>query len=170
MLTDTKTRLAAGVRWLPHQWSSLGRQRLLLLIGSGVLFAAPLLLFQPAAYWAGDPELFRLLRGMGVLKIAIAVLALAVLWWRLGRPVRPRLQAVFLGGVWLLSLGAGLIWQLTLILPASGLFHCATLALLVAAWRDVEPRLAHRQTTVRDPLPARASAPSAVSGPVAGSR
>jgi len=119
----------------------VNQQRLLLLIGSAMLIAAPVLLFQPAAHWANDPELFLLLRGMGVLKIALALVALAVVWWRLARPMPAGLKAVCVSGVWAMSLAAGLIWQLNVVLPASGLFHLATIALLVAAWRDIEPRM-----------------------------
>ncbi len=144
MSTKAMTPTDAAASGLQDRQAMLSRPRLLLLAGSGLLFAIPLMLFQPAAYWAGDLELFRLLRGMGMLKIALAALALAVVWWRLGRPVPARLQAVLLGGVWMLSLSAGLIWQLHAVLPASGLFHVATLALLIAAWRDMEPRLARR--------------------------
>ena len=115
------------------------RARLLLVAGSGLLFAIPLLVLQPAALWTTDVELFRLLRGMGSLKILLAVIALTVIWWRLGRPVPAGLQAVLIGGVWALSLAAGLIWQMHLVLPASGLFHAATFVLLVAAWRDMPP-------------------------------
>lgn len=138
------TRTAAAHEALPSGQPLVSQRRLLLLLGSALLFAAPLMLFAPAAYWADDPELFRLLRGIGILKIVLAVLALAVVWWRLGWQLSPRLQAVFVGGVWTLSLAAGSIWQLTLILPASALFHVATLALLVGAWRELEPRLAQR--------------------------
>lgn len=130
---------------IPKRQFLFSQQRILLLVGSGLLFVVPLMLFKPAAYWASDPELFRLLRGMGILKIVLAVLALAVVWWRLGRPVLARLQAVFVGGVWALSLAAGLIWQLHAVLPASGLFHVATIALLIAAWRDTGPRVGQRR-------------------------
>ncbi|MEE4637492.1 MAG: hypothetical protein V2J42_01970 [Wenzhouxiangella sp.] len=120
--------------------SGFSLQRLSLLIGSGVLLAVPLVLFEPAAYWADDPELFRLLRGMATLKLVLAAVAFAAAWWRLGGQPGPRLQVAYVGGVWALSLATGLIWQLALVIPASGLFHGATLALLIAAWRDMEPR------------------------------
>ncbi|MGY6554346.1 MAG: hypothetical protein ACXIUM_07465 [Wenzhouxiangella sp.] len=123
----------------------LGRQRVLLLAGSVLLLSAPLALLAPAAHWAQDPELFRLLRGMGSLKFVIALLAFAAVWWRLGRTASRVLTSIYVGGVWALALAAGLIWQLTAILPASGLFHLATLALLLAAWRDIEPRFENRR-------------------------
>lgn len=144
MLTKVMTPMHAPASGLAQRASMLSRPRLALVAGSALLFAIPMLWLQPAAYWAGDLELFRLLRGMGTLKVVLAALALAVVWWRLGRPVPARLQAVFVGGVWALSMAAGLIWQLHAVLPASGLFHAATLALLVAAWHDMEPRLAQR--------------------------
>jgi len=129
--------------------TTLSRQRVLLLIGSGLLLATPLALLAPGAHWAQDPELFRLLRGMGTLKFLLAAVAFAVVWWRLGRPVTPGLRAIYVGGVCTLALATGLIWQLNLVLPASGLFHLATLALLVAAWRDIEPRFGNDRVATR---------------------
>lgn len=149
MLTEAQFYPRAEIRRLAQRQSIPSRQRVLLVTVSLLLFAVPLLVFDLAAYWADDPELFRLLRGMGVLKIALAVAALAVVFWRLGGVVQPRLRAVYLGGVWALSLAAGMIWQLHWILPASGLFHGATIALLIAAWRDMEPHLPSRHAPVR---------------------
>lgn len=114
-------------------------QRISLLLGSAVLLAIPLMLFEPPAYWADDPELFRLLRGMGMLKLVLAAIAFAASWWRLGAQPGVHLQTAYVGGVWALSLAAGLIWQLHWVIPASALFHGGTLALLFAAWRDMEP-------------------------------
>lgn len=124
--------------------AGLNAQRLLLLSGSVLLLAAPLTLIQPAVHWLNDPQLAMLLRGMALIKLALAVLALVVVWWRLGQPLRPRLQAVGVAGVWALSLAAGLIWQLHWIVPASALFHGAMLSLLVAAWREMDVRAEQR--------------------------
>jgi hypothetical protein len=116
---------------------SPGRLRLLLLIGSAALVAVPLALAEPAAHWANDSQLFTLLRGMAVIKAGLAAFALAVVWWRLGQAAAPRFAATMIGGVWVLALATGLIWQLTAVLAASALFHAATIALLYTAWRDV---------------------------------
>lgn len=124
------------------------RRRAWLLGGSLLLLAAPLTLSAPAAHWAGDPELFRLLRGMAAIKGLLAVLAFAAVWWRLGRDATPRLAATYVGAVWVLALAAGLIWQLTAVAAASGLFHCATILLLVAAWRDAGPVFERRRHVV----------------------
>ena len=121
------------------------RQRALLLIGSAVLLAATLALFEPAAHWARDPELLQLLRGMAVIKAGLAVLALYAVWWRLGRaPAGKAFVASYLVNVWVLALATGLIWQLSAIAFASALFHGATITLLVVAWRDMEPRSARQ--------------------------
>ncbi len=114
------------------------RRRTLLLMGSALLLAAPLALFEPAAHWADDPELFRLLRGMAGLKGVMATIAFTAVWWRLGRILAARLTAIYVGSVGVMALATGLIWQLAALPVASGLFHCATIVLLLAAWRDVE--------------------------------
>lgn len=130
---DGNTTAASGRPALPGH-------RVLLLAGSSLLFAAPLALVEPAAHWARDPELFGLLRGMGGIKALLAVLACAAVWWRLGRTAPSRsIGATYVGGVWVLALAAGLIWQLNAIVAASVLFHAATLTLLITAWRDIEP-------------------------------
>ena len=118
------------------------RRRLLLLTGAVLLAAVTLTLFEPAAYWADDPELFRLLRGMGVLKALMAVSALAAVWWRLGRTITARLNTSYIVGVWAMALATALIWELTGVLAASALFHLATFVVLITAWRDVAPRVA----------------------------
>ena len=132
-MLQAQARTPAGGR-------AAGRTRLraLLLTGSALLLAAPLAFVEPAAGWADDPELFRLLRGMAVLKGVLAALAFAAVWWRLGRTLSARLTAIYVGSVCIMALATGLIWQLTALPAASALFHCATIALLVAAWRDVE--------------------------------
>ena len=114
------------------------RRRTLLLMGSALLLAAPLALFEPGAHWADDPELFRLLRGMAGLKGVMVIIAFTAVWWRLGRGLTPRLASTYVGGVWAVALATGLIWQLTAVPAASALFHGAIIALLVAAWRDIE--------------------------------
>jgi hypothetical protein len=123
-----------------HRQTSAVGPRVALLIGSGLLAAAPLAAVEPAAHWLDDPELFKLLRGMAGIKALLAAIALAAAWWRLGRSPAPAGLAVrYIGGVWALALATGLIWQLTVIPAASVLFHAATITLLVTAWADAAP-------------------------------
>lgn len=128
------------------------RTRALLVIGSAFLLAAPLALVQPAAHWARDPELLQLLRGMAGIKGVLAALAFTVVWWRLGRASGPgSFAATCIGSVWALALSTGLLWQVTAVPAASVLFHCATITLLVTAWRDVSPTTGE----TRPPAPSR---------------
>lgn len=130
------------------------RQRVLLILGSNALLLAPLLMFEPAAHWADEAELLTLLRGMACIKGLLAVLAFSAVWWRLGQTPTSRLAQTYIGGVWAMALATGLIWQLTLIVVASVIFHCATVALLIAAWRDVGFRLDQSHATAASvPLP-----------------
>ncbi len=131
---------------------SPARQHLMLLLGSAMLLVAPLAMFEPAAHWADDAELFILLRGMACIKGMLALLALIAVWWRLGQPLKARLAKTYIVGLWALALASGLIWQLTFIVAASGLFHLATIALLVAAWRVIEPRFEKSRFTATDKL------------------
>jgi hypothetical protein len=116
-----------------------GHQRrygLALLVGAVALAAAPILALEPAVHWSSDPELFRLLRGMAVLKGVMALAGLAVVAWRLRRTISSRMAGSYIAGAWALALASGLIWELQVIPLASTLFHSAVLALLVTAWRD----------------------------------
>jgi len=110
--------------------------RVIVLFGALALFAAPVAFLEPALHWANDPELFRLLRGMGALKGGMAAVGLFVVAWRLGQTIKPRMAAAYIAGAWSLALAAGLIWELQVIALASTIFHGAILALLVTAWRD----------------------------------
>jgi len=117
------------------------RRRVMLILGSSALLIAPLLMFEPAAHWADEADLFILLRGMACIKGLLAVIAFTTVWWRLRQTPTSRLAQTYIGGVWAMALATGLIWQLTFIVAASALFHCATIALLIAAWRDGGLRL-----------------------------
>ncbi len=110
--------------------------RALLLVGSAALALAVLHGVRPGATLEADPALARLLRGMALIKAALVLAGMAVVGWRLGRPVSVRYAAVYLGGLWTLVVAVTLIWQLTAVGAAAALFHVATLGLFLAAWRD----------------------------------
>jgi len=107
-----------------------------LAIGALLALAAPLLWFEPAAGWGEDLELFRLLRGMALLKGLLAIVALSVVAWRLGQPTTDGQRVCYIGGVWAMMIAAALVWSLTAIPIASVLFHGALFTLLWTAWRD----------------------------------
>lgn len=107
-----------------------------LVLGSIAAGTIALWFGNPAAYLAADPELARLLRGMALIKAGLVVGAMALLLWRLRRPVTARTACVYLLGTWWMAGASMLIWQLTLIPLAAITFHVGELSMLVAAWRD----------------------------------
>ncbi len=113
--------------------------RILVIAAAVVLLATPILLFDPAAHWANEPELLVLLRGMALIKGAMAVLAITSVAWRLGvGGLSNSARATYIISACMMALAAGMIWQLSFIIIASMLFHAGTLALLITAWRDVQ--------------------------------
>jgi hypothetical protein len=90
----------------------------------------------PTPLLRADPGLARLLRGMAVLKALIALPVLALVYWRFGSPVSPRIAIGYLAGVSMMTAGPALIWQLSFIGPVALLFHAALIGLLLIARHD----------------------------------
>lgn len=112
----------------------VGRAVLLVVCIAAAL--AALLVGQPERLLQSDPELARLLRGMALIKAGILVAALGLLSWRFHWRTSRLLVVVYNGAVAAMSFAAVLIWQLTSILVAAGLFHAGLVVLLVAMLRD----------------------------------
>ena len=113
------------------------RSRIALFAGCTIAALAGLALGDPAPRLAADPEVAFLLRGMAGIKAALVLGAIALIAWRLGRPVSPRFAAVYVGGAAVMAGATALIWQLTALPAAAVAFHVAEISLLVAAWRDL---------------------------------
>lgn len=93
-------------------------------------------LARPQPALVADPALARLLRGMAVLKAVIAVVALALAWWRAGRPIAPwRLCGYALGSA-VLAAAAVIVWQLAVVAATSVVFHATLVALALLALGD----------------------------------
>lgn len=93
-------------------------------------------LADPAATAGVEPGLVLLLRGMAVLKAGLALAAVALAFWRFGRPVSTRAAAGYVVGVSSLVAASVLIWFLSFIAAAAIAFHVGALGLLVLAWRE----------------------------------
>lgn len=113
------------------------RARIALLGGCTVAALAGVALGDPAARLAADPDTAFLLRGMAGIKIALLLGALALLAWRLGKPLSARVAAIYVGGACVMAFATALIWQLTALPLAALAFHAAEITLLVTAWRDL---------------------------------
>ena len=125
-------RLPAGTAAVP----ATARWRLALLGGVAAAMIIAVVVGDPAPLLQADPELGRLLRSMAAIKFSLVAAALVILWWRMGKPLQGSLATGYLAATWALAGAATLIWQLSLLAPASIVFHTATLSLLVLSWRD----------------------------------
>lgn len=104
---------------------------------------------QPTPHLVADTELTWLLRGMGLIKASLIVVALGVLAVRLRWPLPGTLAWGYGACLVLLAASTVLIWQLSWIPLAAAVFHIAGLVLLVLAWRDGTGLWEnHRQTTL----------------------
>lgn len=113
-----------------------GVLRAMLLAGCALAVALAASLGDPASYLVADPQLARLLRGMALIKGAIALAAAGALWWRLKWPISGRMAAAYLAGGSLLAGASMMVWQLTMIPLAAIGFHAVEISLLCVAWRD----------------------------------
>jgi hypothetical protein len=83
-----------------------------------------------------DAELVPLLRFMAAVKAGMALLAVALVCWRLRFPMRPGLAAAAIGGAALMAAAPGMIWQMQHMILAAVLFHGGLLLLLGLGWAD----------------------------------
>jgi len=105
-------------------------------LAAAVLGAGATALLTSADPSAADPELLVLLRFMTVVKAAMALVAAALVAWRLGWPVRPATAAGYVVATSSMAAGVGLIWQLGHIGAGAVLVHGGLVALLGLAWLD----------------------------------
>jgi hypothetical protein len=110
--------------------------RLALIAGLIVVMGLAAALAIPSAYSTAETELVRLLRRMALVKAGIAVVAVALVLWRLGQPVSPAAAFGYLLGVWALGGASVLIWHLSFIPAAALIFYAGVFGLLVLAWRE----------------------------------
>lgn len=110
-----------------------------ILLGATVALAAAWLATggpEAARAAAADPELTWLLRPMAATKLLVALGALALAYWRLGRPAGPAAMAGWLVAAALLGAGPALIWRIATVGVGGLAFHAGLLALLLTAWLD----------------------------------
>jgi hypothetical protein len=97
---------------------------------------------QVAPSFQADPQLGQLLQGIALIKAALTVLALGVVYWRLSRPIENRVAAAYLGGVWFMAGASMLVWELAHVGWGAVLFHAGELTILLVAWREHRVELA----------------------------
>ncbi len=99
--------------------------------------AIPMVWAGPAAAPVMSADLARLLRTMAVLKGAMALVSLGVVWWRFALPVLPRFAMAYLVGTWLMAGASVVMWQLTHLVAGGVAFHVGLAVGLLTAWRDM---------------------------------
>jgi hypothetical protein len=106
-----------------------------------VLVAGGLAAFlgEPRPALLADPELAFLLRGMGMIKAAIAMAALALLWWRADAVVSGRRFMAYVVCCALLAVTAVLVLKLAVLVATSVVFHATLLTLGLLALGDAGP-------------------------------
>ncbi|MEO0424428.1 MAG: hypothetical protein AAF184_18975 [Pseudomonadota bacterium] len=116
--------------------SVLTPARLMLLITGALALVLPPLLAVGTADNFADPELANLLRFMGVVKLGLALLVGAGVWWRLGGEVDVARSVAYSAAVTLLLSTSLLIVMLFRLPQAVAAYHGAALATLVFAYQD----------------------------------
>ena len=130
MASVPETRSRFALRGLAGGW----RGRLVLAVAFGA--AVGLVVGDPAARLAADPELAWLMRGMALVKALMIAVGVRVLWWRFGLEIEPMRARAYVAALALMAFAAALAWQLSYLPILSVAFHGALLSLGVLAWRD----------------------------------
>jgi hypothetical protein len=82
------------------------------------------------------PSLTRLLRAMAAIKMLIAGMAGAAVYWRLGSPVGVVRFGAYLAAGGAMAAGPGLIWAMSHVGAGALLLHGGLLATILLLWRD----------------------------------
>jgi hypothetical protein len=122
---------------------ALRRAFLLALVATAV--AGAWLVSRPQPALVADPELARLLRGMAAIKGLLALAALGLVWWRIGRPIATARLVGYALGTAILAAAAVMVWQLAVVAATSVVFHATLLALALTALGDAGVRGTRRR-------------------------
>jgi uncharacterized integral membrane protein len=110
------------------------RSGLVLAIAVGTLLGLALTLVAPDSQ--REPELTRLLHGMVLIKGLIGLAIVALVWWRMSRPLPGALAIRYSAALAVSFAAAGWLWGLTLVPLGSLVFYAGLGAVALAARRD----------------------------------
>ena len=116
--------------------ATAGQRRAMLLLAVLLAAAAAALLGQPRPALLADPDLAFVLRGMGLIKAAIALGVLALVWWRATSAVGSARFLAYVAACALLAAAAVLVLKLAVVVATSVVFHATLLALGLLALGD----------------------------------
>jgi hypothetical protein len=120
--------------------ATAARRRLLLLLTVPAAVALAAWLGEPRPAILADPDLAFVLRGMALIKAAIAAAVFALVWWRAGRPASTARFFGYLTCTTLLATAAILVWKLAVVAATSIVFHAMLLLLGLLSLTDSDLR------------------------------
>ena len=103
---------------------------------AGAVAVAGVLGFLGGGDGGAGSELLLLMRFMAGVKAAMALGAVALVWWRMGAPVGRGTAAAYVVAAAVMAAGPGLIWDMQHVALGAIAVHGGLSALLVAGWMD----------------------------------
>ena len=85
---------------------------------------------------AAGSDLLVLMRFMAGVKAAMALGAVALVWWRMGAPMGRGMAAAYVVSAAVMAAGPGLIWDMQHVVLGAVAVHGGLSALMVAGWLD----------------------------------
>jgi hypothetical protein len=134
----------ATARFIDSNWhdglagqGTAGRRRIALVLTVLVAMALAAWLGEPRPSILADPDLTFLLRGMALIKAAIAAAIFGLVFWQADNVTSSARLAAYVIATAALAATAVLVWQLAVLQVTSIVFHATLLGLGVLALGDV---------------------------------
>ena len=144
----------AAARFVDSKWhagalgaTEAGRRRAALALAVLAAVAIAAWLGEPRPSILADPDLTFLLRGMALIKAAIAAAVMALVYWQAGHVTSQGRFIAYVIATAVLSGTAVLVWQLAVLQATSIVFHATLLTLGVLALADVKIRRSPRRNS-----------------------
>lgn len=142
----------AAARFIDTKWHAgalgavtAGRRRVALALAILAAVALAAWLGEPRPSILADADLTFLLRGMALIKAAIAAAVMALVYWQAGHVTSQRRFIAYVIATAVLAATAVLVWQLAVLQATSVVFHATLLILGFLALGDVTLRKSLRR-------------------------
>lgn len=137
----------AAARFIDSKWhagasgvAAAGRRRIVLALAVLAAVALAAWLGEPRPSILADADLTFLLRGMALIKAAIAAAVLALVYWQAGSFTSQARFVAYVVATAVLAATSVLVWQLAVLQTTSIVFHATLLTLGVLALGDIKSR------------------------------
>ena len=143
----------AAARFIDSKWhagalgvAAAGRRRIVLALAVLAAVTLAALLGEPRPSILADADLTFLLRGMALIKAAIAAAVMALIYWQAGQVTSQGRFIAYVVATAVLAGTAVLVWQLAVLQATSIVFHATLLTLGVLALGDIKIRRSLRRS------------------------